>query len=56
MMQGSVYVHWQLCCSEAVCCSTHAVTCCYGVLRSSCFKLFYLRFLLDSMLTHNPSW
>jgi len=55
MIQGSVYVCWQLCCSEAVCRSAYAVACCYAVLRSSCLKLFCLRFLIESMLTHNPA-
>ena len=55
MIQGSVYVRWQLCCSVAVYRSAYAVACCYAVLRSSCLKLFCLRFLIESMLTHNPA-
>jgi hypothetical protein len=44
MIQGSVYVRWQLARSEAVYRSAHTVACCYAVLRSSCLKLLCLRF------------
>jgi len=40
MIEGSVYVRWQLCCSEAVIRCAHETTCCYAGLRSSCLKLF----------------
>jgi len=56
MIHSSVYIRWQLCCSEAIVCSPRTVACCYAVLRSSCLKLFCLRFLIESMLTHNPTW
>jgi len=57
IIQGSLslYVRWPLLCSKAIYRSADVVACCYAVLRSSCLKLFCLRFIIESMLTHNPA-
>jgi len=44
MMQGSVYVRWQLSCSEAAVHSAHAVACFYAV------ALFLLEVILLAIL------